>query len=83
MGGQQAAEASLRCHRASNLGVFWAVGAGYSGAAGFIDVPIHHFLLVSFDPQHRVTSVEFRDQPGGWPDPEFVQKLAAETSCAK
>jgi hypothetical protein len=63
----------------SNLGVAWAAGGGYQGAAGFIDVPIHHFLVVSLDPQHRVRKIEFHDPPVGWLGPEYLQKLAART----
>src|SRR5687768_11344195 len=55
----------------SNLGIAWAAGGGYQGAAGFIDIPIHHFLLISFDAQHRVKQVEFHEPPVGWLGPEF------------
>jgi hypothetical protein len=67
----------------SNLGIAWAAGGGYSGAAGFEDIPLHHFLLFYFDPQHRVTKLEFRDPPVGWIGPEFIQKLAIETGKTK
>lgn len=36
----------------------WAVGGGYSGAAGIYDVPKHYMLLIQFDDQDRVQRFE-------------------------
>jgi hypothetical protein len=63
----------------SNLGIAWAAGAGSSGGAGFIDVPIHHFLVVTFDPDHRVHRMDFHQPPIGWLGPQFLRTLKVQT----
>ena len=63
----------------SNLGILWAVGAGGGGAAGFDDVPINHFLVVTFDPTCRVERFQFRDAPNGVPGRDMLRKLYEET----
>ena len=34
--------------------LFWAVGGGYTGAAGMEDIPSNHVLLIQFDRSGRV-----------------------------
>jgi hypothetical protein len=63
----------------SNIGIAWAAGGGGAGAVGFVNIPIHHFLVVTFDPTHRVQRVEFHEPPVGWLGPEFLRKLKAQT----
>jgi len=41
----------------------WAVGAGYSGAAGISDIPKHYMLLIQFDDQDRVQRFESAVRP--------------------
>jgi hypothetical protein len=38
--------------------LFWAVGGGYTGAAGLADIPSKHALLIQFDRRNRVRRFE-------------------------
>ncbi len=38
--------------------LFWAVGGGYSGAAGITEIPNQHVLLIQLDRQDRVRRFE-------------------------
>jgi hypothetical protein len=43
--------------------LIWAVGGGYSGAAGAWDVPKYYMLLIQFDDQDRVERFERAVRP--------------------
>jgi len=43
--------------------LIWAVGGGYSGAAGISDIPKHYMLLIQFDDQDRVQRFERAVRP--------------------
>jgi hypothetical protein len=38
--------------------MIWAIGNGYQGSVGAIDIPKNYVLLVRFDAQNRVTNYE-------------------------
>lgn len=43
--------------------LIWAVGGGYSGAAGISDIPKRYILLIQFDDQDRVKRFERAVRP--------------------
>lgn len=43
--------------------LIWAVGGGYSGAAGILDIPKRYMLLIQFDDQDRVQRFERAVRP--------------------
>lgn len=43
--------------------LIWAVGGGYSGAAGISDIPQRYILLIQFDDQDRVQHFERAVRP--------------------
>ena len=41
----------------------WAVGAGYTGGAGILDIPVNYALLIKFDDQDRISRFEKVKRP--------------------
>jgi outer membrane protein assembly factor BamE (lipoprotein component of BamABCDE complex) len=54
--------------------LFWAVGGGYSGAAGLADIPSHHVLLIQFDRRDRVRRFESVVRPPLKPYGDFLKE---------
>lgn len=52
----------------------WAVGGGYSGAAGVYDIPKHYMLLIQFDDQDRVQRFERAVRPSNKPYGDFLKE---------
>lgn len=54
--------------------LFWATGGGYTGAAGALDIPKHHVLLIQFDEQDIVQRFEHAIRPLHKSFPVFLQE---------
>lgn len=65
-------------HWAMRQGILlWAVGGGYSGAAGMTDLPRNYLLLIQFDEDDRVQRFERAVRPALEPYGEFLEKWVA------
>jgi outer membrane protein assembly factor BamE (lipoprotein component of BamABCDE complex) len=52
----------------------WAVGGGYSGAAGMSDIPKRYMLLIQFDEQDRVRRFERAVRPSHKSYGDFLEE---------
>lgn len=57
--------------------LIWAVGGPYSGAAGIVDVPTHHLLIMEFDEAWRVRRFEHTTHDSLQPYWEFLLEWKA------
>ncbi|MCD6681646.1 MAG: hypothetical protein LT102_13525 [Burkholderiaceae bacterium] len=55
----------------------WAIGGGYSGAAGMTDLPRHYLLLIRFDENDRVQRFERAVRSPLEPYGKFLEKWVA------
>lgn len=64
----------------------WAVGGGYSGAAGMMDIPKRYMLLIQFDGQDRVQRFERMVRPPHKSYGDFLKEWIADSdkkACEK
>lgn len=59
--------------------LLWAVGGGYSGAAGMTDLPRNYMLLIRFDEDGRVQRFERAVRPSLEPYGEFLEEWVARS----
>lgn len=57
----------------------WAVGGGYSGAAGISDIPKPYILLIQFDDQDRVQRFERAVRPSNKSYGDFLKEWIADS----
>jgi len=59
--------------------LIWAVGGGYSGAAGISDIPKRYILLIQFDDQDRVQRFERAVRPAYKPYGDFLKEWIGDS----
>jgi outer membrane protein assembly factor BamE (lipoprotein component of BamABCDE complex) len=57
--------------------LLWAIGGGYSGAAGMMDLPRNYQLLIRFDDEDRVQRFERAVRPSLEPYGQFLERWVA------